>query len=74
MRKGMAQVARLFREARKALGMTQAEFAELLGVQQHLISRYENGNVNPQGNTTVKAMEIFLDHKHGLKNCGLPKR
>jgi len=43
--------AQLIREKRKGLGITQAEFAKLVGLSQPIIARYENGATTPHPNT-----------------------
>jgi transcriptional regulator with XRE-family HTH domain len=43
--------ASLLRAARTASGMTQAEFADAVGVQQPVISAYENGRREPSVTT-----------------------
>ena len=47
------------REARKALNLTQAELAEMLGVDHSAISRYETGAVTPDKRTLIALAAIF---------------
>ncbi len=54
---------------RKDADMSQFELAEILGVSQQTISKYENGTREPDNATLIKLSEIFncsvdylLDH------------
>jgi transcriptional regulator with XRE-family HTH domain len=56
--------AKLFRKQRLALGLSQEELAERIGVSQSRISRVERGEHNLQLTTIeefAKALEIALD-------------
>lgn len=46
---------------RRALGLTQTELAELLGLSQSAIGRYETGRANPESlNTALARIEARL--------------
>lgn len=45
--------------ARKAKRMTQAQLAELMGVDQALVSRWESGKVSPNKSNLEKLKEIL---------------
>ena len=45
--------------ARKAKGMTQAQLAEAMGVDQAVISRWESGKVSPNAQNISKLKEIL---------------
>ena len=57
------RLARQFVERRRELGLTQAGLAELSGIAQSEISRYESGRVNPTFAT--------LSRMCGALGCGL---
>lgn len=44
---------------RKAAGITQKQFSELLGVDQRSISRWENGLVAPRAATLIKMADVL---------------
>ena len=44
--KYIAQIAKTIQQQRKAKGLTQQELANLLGVSQAMVSRWENGEEN----------------------------
>ena len=46
--------------ARKRNGMTQAQLAELVGVDQALVSRWESGRVKPSPESLQKLKEALL--------------
>lgn len=46
--------------ARKKKGLTQAQLAELVGVDQALVSRWESGKVHPNEENVKKLKEILL--------------
>jgi len=52
--KYIAEIAVSIQQKRRALKMTQTEFAELLGVSQAIVSRWENGEENFTAATLVK--------------------
>lgn len=45
---------------RKALKMTQADLAKLMGVEQAVISRWESGKVKPNADNAAKLNDILL--------------
>lgn len=47
-------------EARKRKGLTQAQLAELVGVDQALVSRWESGRVKPNAESMQKLREVLL--------------
>lgn len=47
--------------ARKAKGMTQAQLADAMGVDQPVISRWESGKVSPNKENLAKLKEILQD-------------
>lgn len=51
-----AQTARLIREHRKRLGLTQVELGLKLGVQNNAVSKWENGRVGDIPASKVVAM------------------
>jgi ribosome-binding protein aMBF1 (putative translation factor) len=52
-------LATLVRQARAESGLSQVDFAHLLGKSQAVISRYEAGNVSPPGQVVMHCMHIF---------------
>lgn len=48
-----------FRLARQRAGLTQAEIAELLGVDQAAVSRWESGKRIPRGKTLDRYAELL---------------
>lgn len=50
----------LARRARKTLGMTQAEFSELIGVHVISVTRWETGAVDPQ--PLAKSLLRLIEH------------
>ena len=57
------QAAMDIRTARKALNLTQAELAAMLGVNHSAISRYETGAVAPDKRTLIALNAIFEQAK-----------
>jgi len=60
----LADLGRNLREIRKQRRLTQQQLAELLDVQQRVISRWETGVAKPQLNHIVrlaKVLEVSLD-------------
>jgi len=51
------------KQLRKALGLTQEEFADLLGVQYSTVNRWENGKAKPQGQSkaTLTILKALMD-------------
>lgn len=50
----MVYISQTIRNARKEMGMTQAEFADYMGVKQNMVSRWENGHHNFSLETVIK--------------------
>lgn len=55
----MKRFCEKLKEARKARGMTQAEFGELLGVTSRMIIEYEKGNRRPHRRKVQEFAEIL---------------
>lgn len=55
----MVDIGKRIKELRKARKMTQAEFAERLGVTTSAISSYENGTRLPSYEILIKIARIF---------------
>ena len=58
-----------FRDIRRALGVTQAEFAELLNTSQPAISQWERGVKGITG-PTMKLARIMRDQETGDRRQG----
>jgi putative transcriptional regulator len=56
----MVPTARDVRDLRNKLGITQSELATQLGVQQSLISRWENGVLSPYGPAAILLKALIL--------------
>jgi DNA-binding transcriptional regulator YiaG len=52
------------REIRRQLGLTQIEFADLLGIHQSTLSRHETGDVPPDKRTLL-AVQALLANRAG---------
>lgn len=50
---------RMFKQERERNGLTQSELAELLGVSQQTISKYENGSREPDLENLIRMSKIF---------------
>ena len=60
----LQQIVAVLREARRKKGITQKELAELSGITQPDISRFENGRGNPSVKTLsclARGMGMFLN-------------
>ena len=60
----LRQIVAVLREARRKRGITQKELAQLSGITQPDISRFENGRGNPSVKTLsclARGMGMFLD-------------
>ena len=71
------------KQLRESRGMTQTELAQLLGLQQTSIFRYESGNTNPTAEVLLKIADTFdvsldylfgrTDHPGGLQYSADPQ-
>src|SRR5712691_4393286 len=69
------QIARRLRELRELRGITQAEMAEALGVNQSRISEYEQGGLRLHGAVLVamaKTLRVSADELLGLDKRQTP--
>ena len=57
----MSKVAVAIRSVRIAIGWTQQEFADLLGVAKSTVARIETLEMNPKAEVVVRAMRLFRD-------------
>ena len=48
----------LFKNTRKLLGVTQEEFAKIIGVSQASVCRYERGTSQPSAKTLIEVQKI----------------
>lgn len=67
----MITFGEMMRARRKALGMTQEELAEVLGVKQATVSDLERGKKEPRWPNAVKiarTLSISLDILAGIAN------
>ena len=55
------ETARVVREIRKKLGLTQAQLAEKVGVARYNITKYERGATIPPGDVLLKILQIKGD-------------
>lgn len=72
-----ATFAREIRTARHALGMTQAELAERIGIAVEAYGRLERGGVLPRADTLVRlagALGVSTDTLLGLSSAGAAAR
>lgn len=53
------QIAALVRRARHTLDLNQGEFAAILGKSQAVVSRYEQGSVDPPGEVVMRCVQIL---------------
>lgn len=75
-RLGMASTARKIREMRKRAGLTQAEFAEKIGIAQGTVSKWESGKEVPRFESLQRISEslgeslvdLIFDAEHGFKS------
>ena len=51
-------VACIIRKTRKGMGLTQVEFADLLGISQKTVVFYEQGRFKPRRKTAAKIIEV----------------
>ena len=54
-----SQIAALVRGARRQLGLNQGQFAHELGKSQAVVSRYEQGSVEPPGEVVMRCVHIL---------------
>jgi DNA-binding XRE family transcriptional regulator len=55
------------RELRLKIGMTQAEFAKLIGCKQNTFSQYEHGVVHPSIKIALAIIEVAKSKKIKVK-------
>lgn len=55
--------AKLIKELRKVLIISQTELAEMLGVSFSTVNRWENGKHEPTIKTKKKLKELFIKYK-----------
>ena len=53
------EAAALIRQARAALGLSQAQFGDRLGRSQGVVSRYESGQVAPPADVIMHCMHVL---------------
>lgn len=58
-------LARLVRQARQQTGLSQSDFGSLVGKTQAVISRYENGAVEPPGSVIMHCVHLIGSHVAG---------
>ena len=63
MKKNLKEVAKLFKETRKMLGISQTQFGNMIDMSQVNICRIEKEVVNPPGSVTLLVLKI----KNGIK-------
>jgi len=66
----MSRVATMIREARERAGLTQARLAELLGVQQSHVSRWETGAVQPRAAMLERVLDALEPRKQSGTETG----
>lgn len=54
-------IGQKIKEQRKAIGLTQTELGEMLGVQKNAVSKWECGRVHDIPRTKIKAMANIFD-------------
>jgi len=62
MTSNLPKIAEMLRSARGEAGLSQTELAELSGIAQANISRYEKGQLNPTSATVDKLMTAIAAH------------
>lgn len=62
------QSAKLVKELRYRLGMTQEQFAVKLGVTVSAVNRWENGKVQPSP-LALRAMEYLANKDHAMADA-----
>jgi len=58
------------KEARKKIGLTQSEVADIIGIDDTTISKYENNKSEPDNDTLNKLANLYkvsVDWLHGRK-------
>ncbi len=66
MRYNYEELGKRIRKIRKEQGMSQEEFAELLGTQQYFISKLENGKVDHMSMIELVAQTLGIELKELL--------
>lgn len=65
MKKNMKNTMRFVRSARKRLGLSQDDFARLIGVARYSVSDYETGRCQPSGALVLRIQEILSKIERG---------
>lgn len=60
-------------KARKKANMTQTEVAKELNVAQTIVSRYENGKLEPNIQTLIQLIELYEINADWLLGTGMKK-
>ena len=55
----MTEIGSRIKKLRREKDWTQADLAELAGISQRNISRYESGNIEPRKSTVLKLANVF---------------
>jgi transcriptional regulator with XRE-family HTH domain len=48
--------AKFIKDIRLSMGMTQEQFARMIGVRRYNLAKYESGTVTPPGNIVLEVM------------------
>jgi transcriptional regulator with XRE-family HTH domain len=54
----MKDISEIVRTKRKLMGLTQYEFAALLGIKRSCIASYETGRSEPPGSVMLRIIEL----------------
>ena len=54
----MKDTANIVKQTRKVLGLTQKQFAELLGVKRGRVASYETSRSEPPGSLMLRIIEL----------------
>jgi len=54
----MEKIHEIVKQTRAGLGLTQKQFAELLGISRDLIAKYETDRAMPPGITLLKILDL----------------
>ena len=58
MNKDLTKTAKLYKEVRDLLGLSQAQFAKTLGISKSHLWKIENEGRDPRGSQVMEVMEI----------------